>query len=401
MVGGSVVGGALSHERQSRAGVKPVLEVAVLTKSAELDSLCADAESLIDRPLEPNVFYEPWMLSAALGSMSTEDVRIVVIRHRAGDVTGIFPLQLERRFRGLPVRALKSWRHPFCFLCTPLVSAVYASDTLRAFLDWVDSDAAPANLVEWEFVAADGAFHALLTEELSRRGRWSVHVQRYQRALLQASGTGQTSVSGKHLKEFRRLKRRLWERGQCITRVMKPGEPVEGWIEKFVALEALGWKGREGTALASDDRSRRFFAQMATTSAARGRIEMMAIELDGAPIAMKCNLLAGEGAFAFKIAYDERFSYYSPGVLLELFNMSSLAERSPHTQWMDSCATSHHFMIDRLWTARRELGNYLIASRGIACVMVRHFQRYKTVRDFLKRRVNREDHERISEVQSR
>jgi hypothetical protein len=320
-------------------------------------------------------------------------VRIVVIRRHTGEVTGIFPLQFERRFRGLPLPTLKSWQHPFCFLCTPVLSGVYAGDTLRAFLDWVDSSAAPANLIEWELVASDGAFNALLTEELSRRRRWKVQVLRYWRALLHTSGTGKTSLSGRHLKELRRLKRRLWEQGHCVIRVMQPGEPVTGWIEKFVALEACGWKGREGTAIASDDRSHRFFTQVATTAAATGRIEMMAIELDGVPIAMKCNLLAGRGAFAFKIAYDERFARYSPGVLLELFNMRSVAERSPRTQWMDSCATSQHFMINRLWTARRELGNYLIASRGVAGVMVRHFHRYKTVRDFLKRRVHREDHE--------
>jgi len=387
LVGDSVVTRPLSGERQSLDSTKRLFGVEVLTDSAGLDALSGDAESLIADPLEPNVFYEPWMLSAALRSLSSEDVRIVVIRHGAGDVTGIFPVQLERRFRGLPFPALKSWRHPYCFLCTPLLSAVYARDTLRAFLDWVDSNAAPANLVEWELVASDGAFSALLTEELSRRPRWRVQVQRYKRALLHASGTRETSVSGRHLKELRRLERRLWERGHCITRVMEPGEPIEGWIEKFVALEAHGWKGREGTAIASDDGSRRFFTQMATTAAARGRLDMMAIELDGAPIAMKCNLLAGRGAFAFKIAYDERFSQYSPGVLLEFFNMRSLAARSPRTQWMDSCATSNHFMIERLWTARRELGNYLMASRGIASVMVRHFHRLKTVRDFLKRRL--------------
>jgi CelD/BcsL family acetyltransferase involved in cellulose biosynthesis len=386
MVRDSVRSSVLSTERQSQESAKRLLDVAVLTESTEVDRLSADCESLIREPLEANIFYEPWMLSAALGSLSFQGVRIVVIRHR-GAVTGIFPLQLERRFRGLPLPVLKSWRHPYCFLCTPLLSREYANDTLGAFLDWVDSSAAPANLVEWEWVAADGPFNALLTKQLSGRRRWRLQVHRYERALFDVCGKRETSVSGKHLKELRRLKRRLSERGQCATRVMEPWEPVEGWIDRFLALEASGWKGREQTAIASDERSRRFFAQVAKVAAAQGRIEMLAIELDGVPIAMKCNFLGGDAAFAFKIAYDERFSRYSPGVLLEFFNMSSLAERSPQTRWMDSCATSDHSMIDRLWTGRRVLGDYLIASRGIAGAMVRHLPRYRAVRDFLKRRL--------------
>jgi len=375
-----------------------LFEVSVLTQSSELDRLPSDGDSSVRRPLEPNIFYEPWMLSAALASLSSQDVRIVVVRQRGADVTGIFPLQLERYYRGLPLPALKSWRHPYCFLCTPLLSATHAKDTLRTFLDWVDSNAAPANLIEWELVAADGLFNALLTEELSRRRGWGVRVQRYERALFDP-GAAQTTISGRHLKELRRLKRRLSERGCYANRVMEPGEPVEGWIEKFLRLEASGWKGREQTAIASHDESRRFFARAATIAASQGRLEMLSIELDGEPIAMKCNFLAGHTAFAFKIAYDEQFSRYSPGVLLELFNISSLAERSSRTRWMDSCATSDHFMIDRLWSGRRMLGNYMLASRGPARVMVRHLHRYIAVRNFL-RRLNRERHGPVSEVQS-
>jgi hypothetical protein len=375
-----------------------LFDVAVLTHSTELDRLPSDGESSIRRPLEPNVFYEPWMLSAALASLSSEDVQIAVIRHSSGDVTGIFPLQLERYFHGLPLPALKAWQHPYCFLCTPLLSAKYGQDSLRAFLDWIDSSAAPAKLVEWELVAADGPFNALLTDELSRRRGWGVRVQRYERALFDP-GAAEVSVSGRHLKELRRLKRRLSERGCYANRVMEPGEPVDGWIDNFLRLEASGWKGREQTAIASHDESRQFFARAAKIAASQGRLEMLAIELDGAPIAMKCNFLAGNTAFAFKIAYDEQFSRYSPGVLLELFNISSLAERSSRTRWMDSCATSDHFMIERLWSGRRILGNYMMASRGPARVMVRHLHRYIAVRNFV-RRLNRERHGPVSEVQS-
>ena len=72
-------------------------------------------------------------------------------------------------------------------------------------------------------------------------------------------------MSGRHAKELRRLKRRLEESGQCRYRVLQTGEPIEGWIERFLDLEARGWKGREHTALASAQGSRRFFEQATHT----------------------------------------------------------------------------------------------------------------------------------------
>ena len=91
------------------------ITVDVLTQPADVERVSAECEPLIREALEPNVFYEPWMLSAAMRSLPAPDVYIVVIRHRCAGPIGIFPLQLERRFRGLPLRVLKSWRHPYCF----------------------------------------------------------------------------------------------------------------------------------------------------------------------------------------------------------------------------------------------------------------------------------------------
>jgi hypothetical protein len=81
---------------------------------------------------------------------------------------------------------------------------------------------------------------------------------------------------------------------------------------------------------------------------------MMALRLDGRPIALKYNLLAGDGSFAFKITFDEAYSRYSPGVLLELDNVHRLHEL-PQVRWMDSCAAPNRFMINHLWPERREM----------------------------------------------
>jgi hypothetical protein len=89
---------------------------------------------------------------------------------------------------------------------------------------------------------------------------------------------------------------------------------------------------------------------------------MFGLYLDGEPIAMKVNFLAAPGAFAFKIAYDERYSKYSPGVQLELENIRRLHAQES-VEWMDSCAVPNHFMINRMWKERRTI-KYMRISTG-------------------------------------
>jgi hypothetical protein len=66
---------------------------------------------------------------------------------------------------------------------------------------------------------------------------------------------------------------------------------------------------------------------------------------------MKCNLRAGAGALAFKIAYDEQLAKFSPGVLLELDHVRRLHEPGAPA-WVDSGAAAHHPMINHLWRDR-------------------------------------------------
>jgi hypothetical protein len=55
---------------------------------------------------------------------------------------------------------------------------------------------------------------------------------------------------------------------------------------------------------------------------------MLALRLDGRPIAYKLDFLAGRGSFSFKIAFNENYGRYSPGELLEIENVRRLQAQS-------------------------------------------------------------------------
>ena len=90
------------------------------------------------------------------------------------------------------------------------------------------------------------------------------------------------------------------------------------------------------------------------------RLMMLAARLDGQTIAEKCNFLAGAGAFAFKIAFDEAHAQSSPGVLLEIENIRR-SHLSVGLEWMDSCSVADNF-INSLWLDRRTISTTLVAT---------------------------------------
>ena len=97
-------------------------------------------------------------------------------------------------------------------------------------------------------------------------------------------------------------------------------------IERFLALEAKGWKGARATALAADSRRGAFAREMLVNFSRAGQLRIHELTLDGAAIAAGVELRAARRSFFWKIAYDETYAAYSPGVLLTRALTTRLAE---------------------------------------------------------------------------
>jgi CelD/BcsL family acetyltransferase involved in cellulose biosynthesis len=324
-------------------------------------------QSLSENAIEANIFYEPLMMLPAIEAFGADaDLYFALVYATdplrpfgARILCGFLPMQFSRRYKKMPVSALRLWKHSYCFLCTPLLRAGHERQALKAFFDWLESSDCPAQLMEFSSITSDGRFRKLLVDECNQRASLSFSEDLHNRALFKAdSGEG---ISGRHKKELRRQQNRLAEMGSLEYVELKDETELEDWLNDFMQLEAKGWKGLQGSAFASNEATRRFFERAVRQAFAKNQLMLLALKLNGKAIAMKCNFLSRPGAFAFKIAFDEEFARYSPGVLLELENMQRV-RALPELEWMDSCAVSEHFMINRLWTERRTVETLLCSS---------------------------------------
>ncbi|MGH7225296.1 MAG: GNAT family N-acetyltransferase, partial [Gemmataceae bacterium] len=351
----------------------PTLSVVIAERWEELEPYLAAWDRLAAAAIEPNVFYEQWMLKPALESFGPgKDLFFVLIvadlppgSPHAPLLCGFFPLLRRRRYKGLPVSTLELWCHVHCYLCTPLLHADYASACLTAFFAWLGTDRRGAALLQCKWIPGEGAFHRLLVEHLAEHRKLSLLDETYARALLvpraSAAAYLEEVLSGKRRKRLRRKEERLKEQGAIEYVALAADGDVRAWLDEFLRLEAAGWKGHEGTALQCRDEDRRFFVASLTDAFQRRRLVMMALHLNGQPIALSCDLLAEPWSFGFKLTFDENQARFSPGVLLELEKLRRLHERK-EIRWVDSCNAPGPSLFKDLWAERRLIDTMAIAS---------------------------------------
>lgn len=330
-------------------------------------------ERLVEKAAEPNIFYEPWMLIPGWEKYGKEShVQVALIYgpcrknpKSAPVLCGLLPLERHRTLGGLPIGNLQAYRYIHCFLRTPLVRDDCIEETLAALFDWFRDDPQGAAVLRLDSQTGDGPIHRALIDLIHRRGLATWLRERHNRAMLvpanDAESYSQIATCRKRRHEIRRLRKRLAEQGELQSITLEDDGDIDRWIDEFLRLESKGWKGRNASAFACSEADRAFFRSIAHDAFRRRRLMMMGLQFNGEMIALKCNFLGGNGGFAFKIAYDEAFQQYSPGVLLEMDNIAAVHERTL-LKWMDSCADPDHPMIDRLWGERRTIESLWVST---------------------------------------
>jgi Acetyltransferase (GNAT) domain len=392
----SVIGTTAPQARRAEAESPPAgdataagakMSVVVISDLDALEKHVAAWEDLAGDAIEPNAFYDPWMLMPALQAYGAEKRSLFVLvqtpdparPHGAPMLCGFFPLELGDNCEGvsarLPLKTLRLWRKPeMIYLCAPLLRKGYEREALAAFFDWLNAGVHGCSLMEFGFVTGEGPFHHLLVDYLHDHLKFSYTAESFTRAFFRPAADAEAyinaALSRVRRKEYRRQERRLAETGQLEYAALDPDAGLDAlntWIEEFLEFEAKSWKGKGGRALACSETDRDYFVKVAKEAFRRGKLMMLALRFNGRPIAYKVNFLSGIGSFAFKIAFDEEYARYSPGVLLELENIRALHERSQIGQpspikWMDSCADPDRFMINHLWTDRRAIQTMIVST---------------------------------------
>jgi CelD/BcsL family acetyltransferase involved in cellulose biosynthesis len=329
---------------------------------AELNASDIDAwRDLVARALEPNVFLEPsFALAAAKYLPGGREVGAILI-HDGVRLMGLVPGRVEGFTAGRPVATFVGWTHPYAPLSAPLLDRETAKEAAGCVLQALPKLPGEPRLILYPFVNEDGAVARLRAGELACKGISVSRFDPHQRAMLLPAGGSHplASISGGRLKELRRQRRRLGELGVLAHRRAARGPETAAAIEAYLALEAHGWKGRAGGAARSQAATAKFLRSAVSALAAEGKAQIDLLDLDAKPIAVAITLFSGGRAWFWKIAYDEDYARFSPGVQLAL-DLTEELGRNPGISLVDSCAVAGHPMIDHLWEGRLAIADWMM-----------------------------------------
>jgi len=334
---------------------------------AQLPPIAESWRELAGRALERNVFYEPAFALAAAAAFGADAGAVLVWSGTSPrKLLGFFPARIERRRYAVKLPVLVGWTHPYAPFGVPLVEREAAEPVVAAFLGFVAAEPSLPGLLLLPFLPENGPFAAALAAILRRAQMPSADFNRHRRALLAPSSARpryvERSVPARKRKELRRAVRRLAEMGALLLTSTTAPAAVATALEDFFSLEAGGWKGRAGTAAVCRDDVGGFVRAAVEALAAEDKVVAVRILLDGRAIAAAIVLRSGDHAWFWKIAHDERFARFSPGVMLTVALTEQLAEDRTIAQ-SDSCASADHPMIEHVWRERLALCDRLIGLR--------------------------------------
>jgi CelD/BcsL family acetyltransferase involved in cellulose biosynthesis len=334
---------------------------------AELGQIAGEWRSLAARALATNVFLEPAFALAA-APVFGRDVGAGLVWSRAAPcrLLGLFPARIERRRYGVAVPVLVGWTHPFAPLGTPLIDRDAGAAVISAWLDYLTSRRDLPGVLLMPYLPVAGPVAQAFTHAVAQRDGRSIVLAGHQRALLAPAADRahylDHAIGPKKRKELRRQRKRLAEAGALVSDIVRAPAAMTAALGDFLRLEAAGWKGRAGTAARADDRIRAFMESAVTGLARDGKAQIARLSAGGTPIAAIVTLRSGTTAWCWKIAYDESYARFSPGVLLLLEATQALLD-DPEIAGADSCATADHPMIDHIWRERLALADHLLQVR--------------------------------------
>ena len=373
---------------------RPLRRLAIYPASAGFD-LVDELDYLCTRTIEPNVFFNPHFLAPAMPRLEDREVRLAVIRD--GDeyknrLRLLAPFSVERPPMPLGVPIMRTWASPFGPLGTPLIDRDDPAGVIEDFFAMLSrSHLKLPKVLVLPDIRLDGAVASMLKSVAEARGLPLEATGEVERAFLQSALDGEAylkaSLTSNRYREFRRLKRKLSERGELVHGVARGPEDIRTAIEGFLALEAAGWKGRRRTAMATD-RYRAAFAREAVHGLAEHDLcRIHSLRLGDKLIASLIVFVEAGVAYTWKTAYDEDFAAFSPGVLL-MIEVTKQHLDDPNIDLTDSCAVPDHPMISRLWSERKPIGTLVIGMTPAADRLTRQaasqLHLYQETRNFAR-----------------
>lgn len=358
--------------------------------------LVDELEYLTWRSIEPNIFFHPRFLVPAMPRLDNRRVHLMIMRdenEQRSRLRFLMPYTIERPGFNISAPIIRSWVTAFSPQGNPLIDR---DDPVGVVEDLFDILGRPhlklPEVMVLPDIRVDGATAKVVRSVAISRGLPLMTIEEVERPFLERPPVDgdeylREALGSHHRREYRRLWRRLSESGTLTYQVSRSTDDVRVRFEEFLALEAAGWKGRRGSAMAVDRYQAAFAREAVNSLAERDLVRIHTLDFNGNNIATLVVFVESGEAWTWKTAFDERFREFSPGTLLMIELMKSHLD-DPNVVRTDSCAVPDHPVVSRLFLERKTVATLVVGLNPGADHAARQaaaqIDLYRQTRDFAR-----------------
>jgi CelD/BcsL family acetyltransferase involved in cellulose biosynthesis len=272
------------------------------------DSLCAEWDELVDQMHCSSPWQRAGWVKAWRASFTKGTPKIATLRS-SNRLVAVMPLEYQLGVLRTPGDSRRSF--PWFDVASreeqfahQLIGAVFKRNPRR-----LRFEAVPLASDNLELIARCAA----------ETGYSVLTVQAHKSPFIEIDGSWEqfcAKTDKRLLQNIRRRRRRLAELGELSFEIYDGSNDLEALLDEGFRIEASGWKGERGTAIAKEPNLERFYRNIARWSASAGSLRLAFLKVDDKAIAFAYNIEEGNRLFSFKIGHDPVYSKYGPGNLV-------------------------------------------------------------------------------------
>lgn len=353
---------ALSEPAQPDPGQRGPIRF-LLAPAAALASYSGAITDLAGRCRLPNPFFLPEFLGPAIQALGRGVVELALVRDATGRLLFFAPVVAGGLETGL-LSGLRVWTHPYAPLGVPLVDMERAEEAAAALIEGLGY--VGRRFLVLPDVPVEAPEVLALRRHNQARGFSCLAAAAERRPVLRADRPGgaqlfRAMVSRKKRKELARQFRRLSEIAPVSFARFRRADEIAAAMEAFLLVEAAGWKGRRGTALAQTPALKSFAAAAVANLARRDGAAIDIMLVGNRPAAALVSFRANGLSIPWKIAYDEEFAAFSPGAqLMSHLTRAWLAD--PTLVRIDPVCAAENPLLAQLWDEREVYATMVLAT---------------------------------------
>jgi CelD/BcsL family acetyltransferase involved in cellulose biosynthesis len=383
-----------SLETKTSSGCKTtsglrIVEIPFDELTPEFESQWAQLET---NSVEGNAFLSPHFVIPAVNHLDgAYDQKPLILAVESADGSQLLAIglfEVSRNSRLLPMTHLQSWRCEHTLFDGLLVDKQNGADALAALFEWLSKQGRRWQGVAFTDRSADGELNDMLETAAARTNATWFEDWTRERAIISVDEVPedclQTLYSKNRRRTFRRAEKQLAKCGDVTFSYAGRGGRAEDDVQDFLELEAMGWKGEEGTALLSSPGSEKFCREMAARLAAEKNLVIYQCLVDSVPVASAFNMRSANDLFCFKIGWNPEFASGSPGILNELHFLQSTRQNLADIRLADSCSKVGSYVED-VWSWKRRLTTGVFTTTRTGTLAASAMTQLKRLKRMLKK----------------